>query len=200
MVLDLHPPKIPSVDQRLIHPDVSWSQFKLIQQGFAHTRKVHLFYFDHTIEILMPGQEHEFFKAVIGMLIELFCLETSTEFWPIGSATQEKEGEVSAEPDESYCFGTVKPVPDLVLEMVFTSGGSNKLQRYQAFGIPEVWFWQDGVFQLYALVNGSYQLVSGSTIPELKSLDIGLLSRCMLMAQTSRLGAAQTFRQGIQNA
>ena len=200
MVLDLHPPKIPSIDQRLIHSDITWSQFKLIQQGFAHTRKVHLFYFNHTIEILMPGQEHEFFKTIIGMLIELFCLETNTEFWPSGSATQEKEGEASAEPDESYCFGTVKPIPDLVIEIVFASGGPNKLARYQALGIPEVWFWQDGVFQLYHLVNGAYQSGSGSTIPELHSLDMDLLSRCMLMAQTSRLEAAKTFRQGIQRS
>ena len=200
MVLDLHPPKVPSVDQRLIHSDISWDQFKLIQQGFAHTRNVHLFYFDHTIEILMLGQGHEFFKTVIGMLIELFCLETSIEFWPSGSATQEKDDEASAEPDESYCFGTVKPIPDLVIEVVFTSGGPNKLNRYQALGIPEVWFWQDGILQIYSLANGSYQSMSGSTIPELKSLDMDLLSRCILMAQTSRLDAAKTFRQGIQNA
>lgn len=197
MVLDLHPPKISSTDQHLIHADIPWSQFKLIQQGFAHTRNVHLFYFDNTIEILRLGQEHEFFKTLIGMFIELFCLETDTEFWPRGSATQEKEGEASAEPDESYCFGTVKPVPDLVIEIVFASGSPNKLKRYQALGIPEVWFWQDGVFQLYQLHNGAYELVSRSTIPELHSLDIDLLSRCMLMAQTSRLEAAKTFRQGI---
>ncbi|MEM9215522.1 MAG: Uma2 family endonuclease [Cyanobacteria bacterium P01_F01_bin.150] len=156
MVVDLPPPKIPSTDQRLVHSDITWEQFKLIQQGFAHTRKVHLFYFDHTIEILIPGQEHEFFKTIIGMLIELFCLETGTEFWPSGSATQERDGEASAEPDESYCFSTVKSTPDLVVEIVFSSGGPNKLQRYQALGIPEVWFWQDGVFQLYHLIGLKY--------------------------------------------
>ncbi len=29
--------------------------------------------------------------------------------------TQQREGEVSVEPDESYCFGISKPTPDLVI-------------------------------------------------------------------------------------
>lgn len=49
-------------------------------------------------------------------------------------------GEASAEPDESYCFGTSKPIPDLVIEVVLTSGHTQKLKRYRALGIPEVWF------------------------------------------------------------
>ena len=188
-----------STDQRIVHADISWQQFKLIQRGFADARKVRLFYSNNTIEILMPGREHEFFKTIIGMLIELFCLETGTEFEPSGSTTQEKEGEVSAESDESYCFGTSKSTPDLVIEVIFASGGPNKLQRYQMLSIPEVWFWQDGVFSLYRLRKDSYQPITQSEIPELSRLDIDVLTRCVLMAQTSRLEAARTFRQSIQS-
>ena len=112
--------------------------------------------------------------------------------------TQEREGEVSVQADESYCFGLSKPVPDLVIEVVFTSGGPNKLERYQVLGVPEVWFWQDGVFSLYRLRDDEYKTVDCSEIPELAGLDIKLLSQCVLMAQTSRLEAANAFRQGIQ--
>lgn len=187
----------PSADQRIVHSGITWQQFKLIQSGFGDTRNVRLFYYDDTVEILMPGRDHEFFKSIIGFLLELFCLETGVEFEPLGSTTQEREGEASAEPDESYCFGTSKPNPDLVIEVVFTSGSPNKLSRYRALQIPEVWFWEDGVFSLYRLRGSGYEQVTRSEIPELSGLDIELLTRCVLIAQTSRLEAAQALRRAL---
>lgn len=189
-----------SPDQRIVHSGISWQQFKLIQSGFGESRKVRLFYYDNTVEILMPGREHEFFSRLIGFLIGLFCLEMDVEFEPLGSTTQEREGEAAAEPDESYCFGASKPIPDLVIEVVFTSGGPNKLQRYRVLGIPEVWFWEDGVFTLYRLRDTGYVQVSQSEIPELVTLDVALLTRCVLIGQTSRLEAANTFRRALRGA
>jgi Uma2 family endonuclease len=184
-------------DRQIVYTGITWQQFKLIQAGFADAPGIRLFYSDHTIEILMPGRTHELFKSVIGMLVELFCLERGIEFEPMGSMTQEREGEVSVEADESYCFGTSKPIPDLAIEVILTSGNPNKLERYRVLGIPEVWFWQDGVFRLYRLRDLQYEQITRSEIPELVTLDIDLLTRCVLMAETSRLNAAQEFRQGI---
>lgn len=187
-----------STDQRLIYGGITWQQFKLIQAGFAESPGVRLFYYNGAIEILMPGREHEVFSRLIGFLIGLFCLENNIEFEPTGSMTQEREGEVSAQADESYCFGESKPTPDLVLEVVFTSGGPNKLKRYQALGVPEVWFWQDGLFSLYRLRDTDYEKISHTEIPELATLDLELLTRCVLIAQTSRLEAATTFRNALK--
>ena len=194
----LLPPK--NVDRQLVYSGIDWQQFKLIQAGFADASGIRLAYFNNTIEILMPGRTHELFKSIIGMLIELFCLEMAIEFEPTGSMTQEREGEVSLEADESYCFGTSKSLPDLAIEVVLTSGGFDKLQRYQILGISEVWFWQDGVFSLYRLRDGNYERINHSEIPELTSLDIDLLTRCVLIAETSRLNAANEFRKTIRSA
>ncbi|HEY9648801.1 MAG TPA: Uma2 family endonuclease [Chroococcidiopsis sp.] len=190
--------KPPSPDQRIIHSGITWQQFKLIQSGFGDTRNVRLFYYNTTVEIIMPGREHEFFKTILGMLIELFCLEMGIEFEPLGSTTQERESEASAEPDESYCFGASKPTPDLVIEVIFTSGSIKKLNLYRALNIPEVWFWEDGVFSLYRLQASEYEPIHQSKIPELAALDMELLTRCVLMAQTSRLDAANTFRNALK--
>jgi Uma2 family endonuclease len=190
--------KPPSSDQRIVHSGITWQQFKLIQSGFGDTRNLRLFYYDNTVEILMPGRDHEFFKSIIGFLLELFCLETATEFEPLGSTTQEREGKASAEPDESYCFGDSKATPDLVIEVIFTSGGIKKLNYYQALQIPEVWFWEDGVFSLFRLRQEGYEPISQSEIPELNALDIEIFARCVLIAQTSRLDAAKSLRQAIQ--
>jgi Uma2 family endonuclease len=183
----------------VVYAGISWPQFKLIQAGFAQSPGVRLAYYNDTIEILMPGRDHEMFSRLLGFLIGLFCMENAIEFEPTGSMTQEKEGEVSAQADESYCFGVSKPIPDLVIEVVFTSGGTSKLQRYQALGVPEVWFWEDGVFSLYRLRDSGYDAITHSEIPELATLDIALLTRCVLLAQTSRLDAANEFCRGLRS-
>jgi Uma2 family endonuclease len=194
---------LPDQDQHLVCSGISWEQFKLIQTGFANSKGVRFFYYEETIEIIMPSRAHEFNKTIIGFLIELFCLESNIEFEPIGSMTQQREGEVSIEPDESYCFGTSKPIPDLAIEVIFTSGSPKKIQRYLALDIPEVWFWQDGIFSLYHLREDDYEAIAyseiaQSEIPQLKELDIDLLTRCVLIAQTSRLEAANTFRNDLK--
>jgi Uma2 family endonuclease len=188
----------PDRDRCIVYSSIGWQQFKLIQAGFAGSPGIRLAYYDSTIEILMPGREHEVFSRLIGFLIGLFCLENAIEFEPTGSMTQEREGVVSAQADESYCFGSSKPIPDLVIEVVFTSGGPSKLQRYRALGVPEVWFWQDGLFSLYRLRDDRYEKIERSEIPELATLDLDLLTRCVLMAQTSRLDAANTFRNALR--
>ncbi|MBD1822910.1 Uma2 family endonuclease [Cyanobacteria bacterium FACHB-DQ100] len=186
-----------TTDQYLIHHDRTWEQFKLIQQGFENSPGVRLFYYNGTIEILMPGEDHEFFKTIIGFLIELFLTERGIEFIPAGSMTQERQGIASAQADESYWLGQKKPVPDLSIEVVFTSGGTSKLERYQALSVPEVWFWQDGVFTLYHLRDSGYERIDRSELPTLIDLDIDLLARCVLMAQTSRVDAFREFRNAI---
>jgi Uma2 family endonuclease len=185
-------------DRFLVYSGITWEQFKLIQAGFADSTGVRLFYHKGTIEILMPGYLHETTSRFIGFLISTFCLESNIEFIPTGSMTQQKEGEVSAEPDESYCFGSLKLVPDLVVEVIITSGSTKKLERYQALEIPEVWFWQNGEFSLYHLQSQGYELISQSLIPEIAALDIELLTRCVLIAQNSRLEAAKTFQNGLK--
>lgn len=186
-------------DQRLIYSSITWEQFQFIQAGFAESKNIRLAYYQGTIEIISPGRAHEFYKKIICFLISLFCLESNIEFEPIGSTTQKREGEVSVEPDESFCFGESKPTPDLVIEVIFTSSNPKKLRFYQALEIPEVWFWQDGVFSLYCLRNNDYEPITQSEIPQLAGLDLDLLTRCVAIAQTSCLEAANTFRNTLKS-
>jgi Uma2 family endonuclease len=187
-----------TTDQRLVLAGRTWEQFKLIQAGFEDFPGSRLFYYNGTIEILMPGRDHEVFKGIIALLLGIFFEEVGVEFEPTGSMTQEREGMASAQADESYCIGASKPIPDLSIEVVFTSGGPNKLQRYQALGVPEVWFWQDGAFTLYRLRESGYERIDQSQILELATLDFELLTRCVLMGETSRLDAMREFRRGVQ--
>jgi Uma2 family endonuclease len=94
-------------------------------------------------------------------------------------------------------IGEFKPIPDLAIEVVFTSGGPNKLARYKALGVPEVWFWEDGLFSLHNLRSADCDRIDRSQLEGLKYLDINLLTRCILMAQTSKVEAVRTFRRSI---
>ncbi|MBD1928344.1 Uma2 family endonuclease [Trichocoleus sp. FACHB-90] len=185
-----------TTDQRIVHHG-TWEQFKFIQKGFDGSPGVRLFYYDETIEILMPGQDHETFSRIIGYLVTTFLVEQGIFFKPTGAMTQEKEGVVSAQADESYCIGSVKSIPDLSIEVVFTSGGTSKLERYKALGVPEVWFWEDGLLKLYHLQDGSYQSIDRSQLPGLNNLDLDLLRRCILMAESDAGEAIRAFRREI---
>jgi Uma2 family endonuclease len=62
-------------DQRIIQPGRTWEQFRLIQQGLENSPGVKLFFYDGTVEILMPGREHELFSAMIALLLGIFFVE-----------------------------------------------------------------------------------------------------------------------------
>jgi len=186
-----------TTDQRIVLSGRSWEQFKLIQQGLEDSPGTRLFYYDGTIEILMPGREHEIFASIIGYLVTTFLTEKGIFFQPTRSMTQEKEGVVSVQADESYCLGSAKPIPDLSIEVVFTSGGISKLERYQALGVPEVWFWEDRLLKFYQLRVGSYEPIDRSQLPGLSDLDLDLLKRCILMAETDTGEAIRAFRREL---
>jgi Uma2 family endonuclease len=175
-----------------------WAQFKLIQRGCEQNRAIRLFYFDGTIELVMPGRNHEIFAHIIGYLLTSFLAHQDLEFLAVGSADQEKEGESSAQPDQSYCIGDIKPIPDLSIEVVFTSGGQNKLQRYQSIGVPEVWFWEDGTLKLYHLRAEGYEQIQQSELDGLRELDLAVLKQHMLMGELSTTKAAKSFSAYLQ--
>ncbi|NJL55977.1 Uma2 family endonuclease [bacterium] len=174
-------------DVRTIQLGRTWEQFKHLQKGFENTRGLRLFYYDGTIEILMPGEAHELFKSVIGFLIETFLFHRGIEFKPTGSMTQEKEGIAAAEADESYQIDGYR----LSIEVNFTSGNTAKLERYQALGVDEVWIWEDGSLVVYHYQSGRYERVAHSGIPALAAINLSVLSACILLGETSRIQAAQ---------
>jgi Uma2 family endonuclease len=187
-------------DQRSTYKGITWEHFKLIEQGFSQAPGIRLFYYQGALEIVAVSPEHEIFSRIIGFLIQVFLTELDVSFEPTGAMTQEKEGEASVQADESYCIGGLKSPADLAIEIIFTSGSIEKLKRYQAIGIPEVWFWEDGVFSFHHLRETGYEPIDRSELPYLERLDLALLGRCVLMAQTSKLQAVNLIRQAALNS
>ena len=170
-----------------IRRNKTWEQFKHLQKGFENSRGIRLFHFDETIEILMPGTAHELFKSVIGFLVETFLFHIEVEFEPTGSTTQEKAEVASVEADESYEIEGLK----LSIGVNFTSGDIDKLARYKALNVDEVWFWGGGVLDVYHLQSNSCEKVDRSVISSLSILSRQLLAECILIGETSQTKAVK---------
>ncbi|MEG4090117.1 Uma2 family endonuclease [Microcoleus sp. Pol12B4] len=181
-----------AVEQRFTGRGVTWPQFKAIQAGFEDVPNVRLFYCEGVLEIVGTGRLHEAIRCLMGLLTGQYFLQRRIVFFPSGTYSQIVEDQVEYQADLSYCFGTIKDVPDLCIEIVITSGSPIKLQKYRLMGVPEVGFWQDGTLELYHLPEEGYdRIISSEVLPE---LDLSLLKRCILFA--SHLDALEEFSRG----
>lgn len=154
---------------------VSWSQFEALEAAFESVGSIRFAYLDGTLEIMTVSPEHEESKSTIGLLLEAYLREKGIRFYVKGGPTLgSEELGVRKEPDESYNLQTKKTIPDLAIEVVFTSGGIDKLQLYKRLGVSEVWFWEDGVLSIYYL-REEYERVDRSEL--LPELDVALLVR-----------------------
>jgi Uma2 family endonuclease len=191
-------------EQRTIS-NVTWAQYEALLADLEDSLTYRVNFLDGVLEIVAPSRRHETGKTRIGDLLLIYFLETDTEYFPTGSTTFRKaEQQVGAEPDESYCLGAEKEFPDLVIEVVVTSGGIDRLERFRRLGVQEVWFWQANRFTLYhrreetpetfAQTFG-YEAIDQSEL--LPDLDLKLLCECV--QNPNPLAAAKAFRQGIRD-
>lgn len=163
-------------EQRLILFGVSWQQYETLRLTLDNYPGLRMTYLEGTLEIMTPSSEHEMSKKVIARLIERYADEMEIDFNGLGSTTFRKEAKARGlEPDECYCVGEVKEIPDIAIEVVISSGGIDKLAVYQGLGVPEVWFWQGGKFSLYRLQEQGYEAITKSEF--LPELDLSLLAR-----------------------
>ena len=189
----------PRKESPLLFEGLTWREFKAVEQ-LLDRPGYRLSFLDGVLEIkLMPGESHETVKKRIAALVELYLLMAGFDFTPTGSMTLESEtGKVKREADESYKLAPGRRLPDLAIEVVFSSGGINQLEAYKRLKIKEVWFWEDGLLEVYHLRGEGntlhYEQVSSSE--EVKGIDLDLLLRCINMV--NHVDAVKTFQQGLQ--
>lgn len=178
----------------LIH-ELTWQEFKAVEQ-LIDRPGIRLSFLEGVLEIRkMPGKKHETIKKRIAALLEIYLEFLGLDFTPTGSVTLESESEqVKREADESYELSPGKERPDLVIEVIVSSGGINKLEAYKRLKISEVWFWEDGQLSFYVLRNDGYEKASQSQI--LPNLNVPLLIHCINL--TNHTQALREFRQELQ--
>ena len=183
---------------RIVYSGISWERYLHIDEVRGEDCPMPRFcYLDGELEIMTLSGEHERIKKWVSDLSGDYLLELSAVIIPRGQATMRLElKEAGAEPDESWCIGAEKEFPDLVLEIALTSGGIRKLELYQRFAVPEVWFWQRGRLEIFALRadGGDYEQIEGKS-RLLPGLDIELLERCVVIKDWRE--ARLAFRAGL---
>jgi Uma2 family endonuclease len=183
-------------EQRLILNNVSWQQYETLRTTLDDVPGLRMTYLEGTLEIMSPSPEHEVDKKAIARLIEIYALEMDIDLTGYGSTTFRKQAKARGlEPDECYCFGQLKEVPDIAIEVVLSSGGIDKLSVYQGLKVPEVWFWRNNQFTVYRLRQEGYELISRSEF--LPKLDLSVLAQYVkLPSQTQAVKAYRdTLRQ-----
>jgi Uma2 family endonuclease len=179
----------------LIFRGLSWLEFKTIEP-ILDQPGIRLSYLDGALEITeMPGRTHETIKKRIAALVEAYLDFLGIEYTPTGSMTLEsEESQVKREADESYELGLDRDRPDLVIEIIITSGGISKLLAYQRLKISEVWLWEKGTLSIYRLTEDGYQLSEKSI--GLPDLEIAMLVDCIKL--TNHTDAVKRFRQALK--
>jgi Uma2 family endonuclease len=164
-------------DQRVFLNDVSWEDFELILRIRGDQAGVRVTYLDGVLELMTPSIDHEGIKKTIARLLEAYAEERGLPFNGFGSWTLKNAARKSAlEPDECYSLSLGRPTsPDLAIEVVWTSGGIDKLDVYLGLRVREVWFWRDGVIEVTALAGDRYERRERSEL--LPDLDLAELAR-----------------------
>jgi Uma2 family endonuclease len=170
----------PDVDQRVILHGMSWQAYEAILAWRGESSGIRITYLEGELELMSPAWRHETDKKQLSRLLEAWADENDILLQGGGSWTvKDPSVERGAEPDECYLVGRAEPdkAPDIAIEVVWTSGGINKLEVWRKLGAREVWFWKGGALSFYVLRGEHYVRAERSEI--LPKLDPALITRCM---------------------
>ena len=179
----------------IVLSNVTWDTLEKLDADLEGTG-ARLTYLDGFLEIMAPlSDAHEEPKNTLGQLLEMYMRLKGLRFYGRGSTTiGMKELGARKEPDESYCLGDRRKIPDLALEITVTSGGVDVLEIYRRIGVRAVWFWEDGVISVYCLRSTAYELMQQSEL--LPGLDLRSLEFHTRMAD--QYDAVNAFMQTLQ--
>jgi Uma2 family endonuclease len=188
--------RIATADQRVIMHRVPWSHYEAELAVRGEKSVPRISFLEGTMELMRPSRDHERIAAWIARLVEVFAEEHGVELSPYGSWTLKHPALAGAEPDECYIVGEdlTKQRPDLAIEVVWTSGGIDKLEIYRWLGIAEVWFWNDEKITIHVLRGDHYEHVSRSAA--LPGLDVDLL--CSFLDRSLLSAAKREYLAAIR--
>ena len=163
---------------RIVLHGISWQTYERLLEDLADCSAPHLTYDQGELEIMSPTALHNRVNRAIEALVTLTSLEIEVEVLSLGSTTFKREDiERGFEPDSCFYAKNESrirekreidlrfdPPPDLVVEIDVTSSAIDKLALFAEFGVPEVWRYKDGQFDILELFSGSYRSVETSFV------------------------------------
>ncbi len=176
--------------------NVPWATYVVLRDT-VDSPGLRMTYLEGRLEIISPSREHEVNKKQIARLLELFCLERNIPLYGYGSTTFRKEEEERGlEPDECYCRGEDRAVPDFAIEVVIAAPAIDKLEVYRKLGVREVWLFRQGCFQLFALRGEAYLGIGTSEV--LPEVDLERLAHYAVLEDQH--AAVRAFREELRGS
>jgi len=188
---------VPTADQRVVMHGVPWSHYEALLALRGEAPGPRIAFLEGALELMTPSKDHERTKSFLGCLLEAYALERGVDLSPYGSWTVKSAPRQSgAEPDECYIVGAdqSRDRPDLAIEVVWTSGGIDKLEVYARLGVGEVWLWKAGRIGVHVLRGGQYESAPRSAL--FPDLDLDLL--CSFLDRPTALQAVRAFREALR--
>ena len=166
--LPLDSDRLQKQDQTLSLAGMTWIDYEKFNSEEYPGYRVS--YFDEVITLVSPSKNHERIAQTIAILVSAYCRKFSLLYFPLGSTRLENKPLAGKEPDVSFAFNTDKDIPDLAIEVIFSSGSLDDLNKYQIIGVNEVWFWKNNKITFYQLQTQEYKKISTSKLlPNLSS-------------------------------
>jgi len=161
--------KFAQQDQLLTITGASWQDYQEFNSEEYPGYRVS--YLDGEIAIMSPGRNHEKIAEVINRLIIAYCEKFDIQDFPFRQTRLEVKDYAGKEPDVAYAFNRDKELPDLVVEVIFSSGNLNSIKAsYQAIGIEELWIWQNNQITFYSLEQDHYvEIESSKTLKKISA-------------------------------
>ncbi|HVS22593.1 MAG TPA: Uma2 family endonuclease [Gammaproteobacteria bacterium] len=198
-------PPDPRTIDHFVYLRVGWDDYEKLLAMRGENSVPRITYLNGVVELMSPSNYHELDKKRFARLLEAWSEVAGVELEGYGSWTlTDEEQEVGAEADECYTVGRLarddEDRPDVAIEVVWTSGGVNKLEVYRKLGVREVWFYERGSLRFFALRGrrGRQRYVAISLSEILPQLPRDLLLECM--REPSQTAAVRALRAGLRSA
>jgi Uma2 family endonuclease len=177
------PAPVREEDHFVIMEGISWSVYEELLEARGDSSVPRMTYLDGTLELMAPGHPHESSKTSFARVVERWAEENEIFFEGVGSWTiRKKKKKGGAEADECYFVDRREHErqvrPDIAIEIVYSSGGIDKLEVWRRLVVPEVWIWRKGRLEFHVMKSdGHYELHRRSRL--LRALDPALIEECM---------------------
>jgi Uma2 family endonuclease len=170
-------------EQRFLLDNVTWDQYVAISDALPDRAGLRISFDGETLELMTTSRLHEWFKKMLGRLIEALTFEWNIPISSGGQMTFRRRRALRGlEPDQCYWIknerlmrgkttfdAELDPPPDLAIEIDVAHSSVSREKIYARLRVPELWRFDGESLRVLVLTgSGKYREVDQSpTFPTL---------------------------------
>jgi Uma2 family endonuclease len=199
-------PPDPDTTDHFVYLQGGWEDYERLLAMRGERAVPRITYLEGLIELMSPSRYHEIDKKRFARLLEAWAEEAGVDLEGYGSWTlKRKRAKRGAEADECYTVNrralSDHDRPDIAIEVIWTSGGIDKLEVYRKLRVREVWYYERGSLRFFTL-RGERGRETYIEIPKselLPQLPQELLLAGMRDARQSQTTAVRALRKRLRD-